>query len=165
MAAEHAGLIASRRRQPEIAALFEDTEAYEPSRTFETEMTLDLGGTQVRILHSGHNHTPGDAVVHVPAESVVFCGDLVSNDYHVNYEDAAVENLESGLDFLRSLRARTYVPGHGSPGGPEILDAQSRYHEKVREAAQSLDSEEAAERIRAAFPSYQLAEVVGSFRK
>src|SRR5580765_4585666 len=75
MAAEHAGLIASRRRQPEIAALFEDAEAYEPSRTFETEMTLDPGGTQVRILHPGHNHTPGDAVVHLPGESVVFCGD------------------------------------------------------------------------------------------
>jgi len=160
MAAEHAGLIASRRRQPEIAALFEDAEAYEPSRTFETEMTLDPGGTQVRILHPGHNHTPGDAVVHLPGESVVFCGDLVSNGYHVNYEDAAMENLEAGLDLLRSLKARTYVPGHGSPGGAEVLDAQSRYHEAVRQAARSGDIGQ----VRAAFPDYLLTEVLGSLK-
>ena len=165
MAAEHPGLVASRRRQPEIAALFEGAEAYEPSGTFATELALDFGGTPVRVLHPGHNHTPGDAIVHLPEESVVFCGDLVSNGYHVNYEDAEVRNLEAGLELLRSLQARTYVPGHGSPGGPEILDAQSRYHEVVGEAARSLGPKEAAERIRAAFPSYRRTEVIGSLKR
>lgn len=158
MAAEHAGLIASRRRQPEIAALFQDAEAYEPSRTFGEEIVFDLGGTEVRILHPGHNHTPGDAVVNLPAESVVFCGDLVSNGYHVNYEDAEMGNLDAGLEFLRSLGARTYVPGHGAPGGPEILDTQTRYHETVREAVRRGDDS----LIRARFPEHLLEAVVGS---
>ena len=163
MAAEHGGLVASRRRQPAIARLFEDAEAYQPSRTFTGEVVLDLGGgTVVRVLHPGHNHTPGDAIVHLPAESVVFCGDLASNGYHVNYEDAAFENLEPGLGLLRSLGARNCVPGHGPPGGPEILDAQSRYHAAVREARSDGDPKKGAEWIRARFPDHLLGLVVES---
>ena len=82
---------------------------------------IELGETRARIFHPGHNHTPGDAAVHLPEESVVICGDLVSRGYHVNYEDAAVENLAGGLDLLGSLEARTSVPGHGDPGGPDLL--------------------------------------------
>jgi len=162
MAAEHAGLIASRRSQSDIASLFEDAEAYEPSRTFRDETTLDLGGTVVRVLHPGHNHTPGDAVVHLPGESVVFCGDLVSNGYHVNYEDAAFGKLEGGLNLLRSLGARTYVPGHGTPGGPEILDAQSRYHAAIAQARREADADKAADWIRSRFPDHLLEIVTTS---
>lgn len=162
MAAEHIGLIASRRLDSEVASLFADVEAYAPSRTFRTETTLDLGGTVARVVHPGHNHTPGDAVVHLPAESVVFCGDLVSNGYHVNYEDAVFEKLADGLGVLRSFDARTYVPGHGAAGGVEIVDAQSRYHEAVGEARLRDDPKEGAEFVKMRFPDYLLGIVVPS---
>jgi cyclase len=162
MAAEHPGLIASRRLQPEIASLFRDAEPYVPTRVFDRDITLDLGGTEVRVLHPGHNHTPGDLVAHLPEESLVVCGDLVSAGYHVNYEDAAVENLERGLETLRALGARTLVPGHGPPGGTELLDRQSRYHSAIRAAARSAtDPEESLARIRSLFPGYLLEEVLG----
>lgn len=161
MAAEHPGLIASRRRQPEVAELFRDAEACPPSRTFDREIVLDLGGARARVLHPGHNHTPGDAVVHLPEESVAVCGDLVSHGYHVNYEDAAVENLARGLDLLRALDARAVIPGHGAAGGPEILDSQARYHAAVRDAVLAGGGN-VPERIRAAFPSHLLEEVLPS---
>lgn len=161
MAAEHPDLVRTRRLRPDIAELFADAEPFLPSRTFDDEVTLDLGGTAARILHPRHNHTPGDAVVHLPAESVVVCGDLVSAGYHVNYEDAAPANLARGLDSLRSLDAATYVPGHGAAGGPGVLEAQERYHATVREAVLSASDERAAiERTLAAFPGYRLDEVV-----
>lgn len=160
MAAEHHALIASRRRQPEIEELFRDAEPYSPTRVFDDEIVLDLGETRARIFHPGHNHTPGDAAVHLQEESVVICGDLVSDGYHVNYEDAAVENLAGGLDSLRSLEARTIVPGHGDPGGSDLLDSQGRYHSAVRDAV--LAGGNAAERIRVAFPSHLLGEVLPS---
>jgi cyclase len=166
MAAEHPNLIASRRRQPDLADLFGDAEPYLPSRTFDEELTLDLGGTEVRILHPGHNHTRGDLIAHLLEESVVVCGDLVSAGYHVNYEDAAVENLDRGLETLRALGARTLVPGHGAPGGPELLDQQSRYHSAIRNAARSeADSARAISRIRTLFPGYLLEEVLPSALK
>jgi glyoxylase-like metal-dependent hydrolase (beta-lactamase superfamily II) len=148
MGAEHPGLIASRRSRPEIASLFQDARAYLPSRTLEGNITLDLGGTEVRVLHPGHNHTPGDMVAHLPEESVAVCGDMVSAGYHVNYEDAAVGSLERGLETLRALGACTLVPGHGPSGGPELLDRQARYHCAIRDAARSEPDSARRERPR-----------------
>jgi glyoxylase-like metal-dependent hydrolase (beta-lactamase superfamily II) len=153
MAVEHAGLVAARRRQPELAALFAEAEAYSPSRVFEDGVTLDLGETEARVIHTGHGHTAGDAIVHLPKESVVVCGDLVSAGYHVNYEDADVGHLDRGLAALSALGARAYVPGHGAPGGPERLEAQARYHAAARAAAGSPD---ARDRLRSAFPEHRL---------
>ena len=117
-------------------------------------------------MHPGSNHTPGDAVAHLPEESVVICGDLVSTGYHVNYEDASPANLERGLETLRALGARSVVPGHGPPGGPELLDRQSRYHSAIRDAVLSaLRPEEALARIRSLFPGYLLEEVLPSALK
>jgi cyclase len=153
MAAEHADLVAERRKQPELAALFAEAQAYTPFRIFEDGLTLDLGGTKARVIHTGHGHTPGDAIVHLPEESVVVCGDLVSAGYHVNYEDADVGHLDCGLAALSALGARTYVPGHGEPGGPERLEAQSRYHAAARAAAGAPG---AGDRLRSSFPGYRL---------
>jgi cyclase len=166
MAAEHPNLIASRRRQPDLADLFGDAEPYLPSRTFDEELRLDLGGTEVRVLHPGHNHTRGDMIAHLPEESIVVCGDLVFAGYHVNYEDASAANLDRGLETLRALGARTLVPGHGPPGGTELLDQQSRYHSAIRDAARSEpDSARAISRIRTLFPGYLLEEVLPSALK
>ena len=163
MGVEHPGLVFSRRCEPEVADLFRDAEPYLPSRTFEEGLTLDLGGTRARIIHPGHNHTPGDAVVHLLAESVVVCGDLVSNAYHVNYEDAKVKNLERGLETLRALGASAYVPGHGPTGGIELLDAQARYHREVREAVlREANADAALDRVRTAFPDHLLGAVLPS---
>ena len=153
MAAEHPGLVASRRNEPALAALFADAEAFAPERVFEDGVTLPLGGVEARVIHTGHGHTPGDAVVHVPQESVVVCGDLVSSRFHVNYEDADVRNLDAGLAALSALNGRTYVPGHGPAGGPEILDVQARYHAAARAAAASPDP---GGSLRASFPGYRL---------
>ena len=163
MAAEHPALIESRRRQPEIASLFRDAEPYLPESVFDESLTLDLGGRHVQVFYPGHNHTPGDAVVHVPDSETVICGDLISSGYHVNYEDADAGNLENGIGFLRSLGARTYVPGHGPAGGPELLDDQARYHSQIRRAAASSpDASAALDRIRSLFPGYLLEEVLPS---
>jgi cyclase len=161
MAVEHPKLIAARRQVPHLAELFADARPARPSLDFEDEvLTFDLGGSEARVFHPGPGHTPGDAVVHLERESVVACGDLVSAGYHVNYEDAAVENLESGLEKLRAVGARTYVPGHGKPGGAEILDDQLRYHHGIAEAAKEDDPARAKERLNSRFPGFLLEEVI-----
>lgn len=153
MAAEHPGLVRARREIPELAELFRDAEPYLPSALVDDSVEIDLGGSRARVFHPGAGHTPGDLVVHLEKESVVVCGDLVSVGYHVNYEDAAVENLDDGLRRLRDLGARTYIPGHGPAGGTEILDEQARYHSVVTSAANAAE-------VCSSFPDYALAELV-----
>jgi cyclase len=163
MDAEHAGLIESRRRHPDLAALFDDAQAYRPAVVLEKDLTIDLGGTEARILHPGPGHTPGDLVVHLPTESVAICGDLVSSGYHVNYEDASIENLDRGLGLLSSFHAQSYVPGHGPAGDSRLLDAQLDYHHVVRNAVEKSSlAADALQSLRAAFPAHLLEEVVSS---
>jgi glyoxylase-like metal-dependent hydrolase (beta-lactamase superfamily II) len=153
MAAEHPGLVEARRRIPQLGEMFRDADPYVPALVFGNAVEVDLGGSRARAFHPGPGHTAGDVVVHLETESVVVCGDLVSVGYHVNYEDAVVENLESGIRTLRDLGARTYVPGHGVPGGGGILDEQLRYHAAVAAAS-------SVEEVRRRFPGYALEEVL-----
>ena len=161
MAREHSALIDARRRDPALADLFADAETVAPAVVFSEAVSIDLGGVEVRVFHPGHGHTAGDAIVHLPRESVAVCGDLVSNGYHVNFEDASIGGFSSGLARLRALGARTYVPGHGAAGGAEIVLAQERYVTAVRDAvrngiAEGKSAEEIASELRALFPGYAL---------
>jgi len=161
MTAEHPKLIEARRRVPALAELFADARPCRPSIDFEDEvLTFDLGDSEARVLHPGPGHTAGDSVMHLAKESVAVCGDLVSAGYHVNYEDAALANLENGLEVLRELGARSYVPGHGAAGGTELLDNQLRYHRAVAEAARSGDTRKGSDRVLSQFRGYLLEEVL-----
>ncbi|MEO8347412.1 MAG: hypothetical protein ABI610_00760 [Acidobacteriota bacterium] len=50
-----------------------------------------------------------------------------------------------------------YVPGHGAPGGTEILDAQLEYHRAVGEAA---SGSEGAAAIASRYAGYGLEEIL-----
>jgi cyclase len=161
MEAAHPGLIAERRRVPELAGLFDDAESIPPAVTFTDSLTIDLGGTEVAVRHPGHGHTPGDAIVHVPAASTAVCGDLVSNGYHVNFEDASLDGYEEGLRRLLALDASVYVPGHGAPGGREIVERQLEYGKRVRRLVEEgraarRPTGQIAASIARAFPGFRL---------
>lgn len=161
MGIEHSALIAARRRVPALAELFRDAEPHVPSLVLEgDDWSVDLGGATVRARHPGPGHTPGDLFVFIDDASVTVCGDLVSVGYHVNYEDAALDRLTTGLDALRALDTRTYVPGHGAVGGPEILEAQREYHRAVADAAAARDDGEGAAQLRRHYPGYGLEEIL-----
>jgi cyclase len=158
-AAEHPGLIESRRRDPKLAELFSDAAPADASLLVASEIAVDLGGLEARVIHPGPGHTPGDAVVYVPGRSLLVTGDLVSNGYHFNYEDAAISvpDLNLGLGRLEALGAKTIVPGHGAPGGPELLSAQKEYHRTVERIAREARSPQSAvEEIRRARPGFRL---------
>jgi glyoxylase-like metal-dependent hydrolase (beta-lactamase superfamily II) len=162
MAAEHPALVAARRRDRALGPLFAGAEPFVPE-SFESHRALELGGTRAVLRHFGPGHTAGDVVVEVPDERLVVCGDLVNHRYHTNFEDADLPQLEARLSALRALGCAHVVPGHGAPGGPELIEGQRSYQHDfrvlAREAA-SLDAPEASARVRARFPGYRLEIVV-----
>ncbi len=163
MAAQHAGMIAARRRDPVLAPLFADAEPYVPSTPFGTSLTVDLGGVTAVIAHLGPGHTPGDAIVVVESEGFAAVGDLVFNGYHHNYEEADAGALEWRLEQLASLAVARFVPGHGAPGGRELLEAQARYHAEVARLVRGAGSGEAARAaVLARFPGLRLDMAVES---
>ncbi len=85
-----------------------------PNGTFTHTLTIFLGDREVQIRHLGGGHTEGDASVWLPAERVLFAGDLVEARAAPYMGDAAIaEWSTSTLDRLEALGATTLVPGRG----------------------------------------------------
>jgi glyoxylase-like metal-dependent hydrolase (beta-lactamase superfamily II) len=91
--------------------------------------TLRLGGTTIVIAHpwQGSAHTAGDLIVWLPAERVVFAGDLLIEDGVTMVVDGSSRGLVAALDALAGLEPRIAVPGHGAvPADPGALIARTR---------------------------------------
>jgi glyoxylase-like metal-dependent hydrolase (beta-lactamase superfamily II) len=84
-----------------------------PNVVFEHALTLFLGRREVQILHLGRGHTRGDTVVWLPAERVLFSGDLVEYGATPYTGDAYHEDWPTTLDRLTALAPDKLVPGRG----------------------------------------------------
>jgi glyoxylase-like metal-dependent hydrolase (beta-lactamase superfamily II) len=84
-----------------------------PTTTFETEITRQVGGKTVHILHVGPAHTPGDALVHVPADRTVFTGDILFIEGHPIMWEGPVGNWIGACELILAMDVETVVPGHG----------------------------------------------------
>lgn len=80
--------------------------------TFDSEMRLDLGNREVRIMHLGRGNTAGDAIIFLPKEKIVMTGDLVVHP--VPYMFGGYPSAFGGtLRRLDQLDFETMIPGHG----------------------------------------------------
>lgn len=74
---------------------------------------LVVGGTRLRLLPMGPAHTPEDLVVFLPAEEVLFAGDLVFRGRVPFVGQADSAHWIKALDAVLALNARIVLPGHG----------------------------------------------------
>lgn len=89
--------------------------------------TLRLGGRTIVILAAGPAHTPGDLMVWLPAERVLFAGDILVEDGVTMVVDGSAPALLRALGMVDSLAPRVAVPGHGAiPVDPGALVARTR---------------------------------------
>lgn len=85
-----------------------------PTMTFNKKMTLWLGKLEVQILQLGRGHTKGDTVAWLPAEKILFSGDLVEFDATPYAGDAYFQDWPQTLDNLAALKPEKLVPGRGA---------------------------------------------------
>lgn len=89
---------------------------------------IDLGGRTVGLYYPGPAHTRDNVVIFDAVSGVLFGGCQVraaDNTNLGNVGDADVSAWPATTRrLIRQYRARTriVVPGHGEPGGPELLD-------------------------------------------
>ncbi|MDO8989141.1 MAG: MBL fold metallo-hydrolase [Sideroxyarcus sp.] len=92
----------------------EGTQPVYPDRYFDQSETLTMGGQEIRLLYFQGGHTPGDCVVWLPKQKVLFSGDLVYVDRLLG-----VLPFSNTSDWLASFAAmeklepETIIPGHG----------------------------------------------------
>ena len=106
---------------------FGGIEVTPPTREFEGELSLDVGGRRLRLTEVGPAHTPGDLIVHVPDAGVVYAGDILFVGATPVMWAGPVVNWTAAIDTLLALDADTYVPGHGPVCGRAEAEAVKRY--------------------------------------
>ena len=85
-----------------------------PTDVFDQRHVLPGRGPRIELRWFGRAHTRGDIVVHLPAEGVVFAGDLVSLPVPLVGSTSFPLDYPATLDSLLALRATRLVPGHGA---------------------------------------------------
>jgi glyoxylase-like metal-dependent hydrolase (beta-lactamase superfamily II) len=75
---------------------------------------LTVGGTKLLLQPVGPAHTPEDLVVYLPAEGVLFAGDMVFRGRVPFVGQADSRQWIAALDTLLALQPRVVVPGHGA---------------------------------------------------
>ncbi len=97
-----------------------------PQQTFESTQTLVIGDAEVRIQYPGEGHTRDNVVVWFPLDKALFGGCLVKSQGagKGNLNDANTAEWPRSVEAVKSLfgEAAIVVPGHGDPGGTELLD-------------------------------------------
>lgn len=121
----------------EVAAEFENLKIILPCVTFTNRMTLYKGGKTIRLIHVG-GHTPASSLVHVVEDGVLFTGDVVVNDRHPFIGHGSSKEWLNALTFIRQLRVKTIVPGHGEVCDKETLQRLSEYIRRMRVQVRTL---------------------------
>ena len=93
--------------------------------------SIDLGNRQVDFWTWGTAHSPGDQVIAIPDQKVMFAGDLIEERAFpivplfppmIKAADINLRVWETALDQIAQQQPRIIVPGHGNLGGVEIVN-------------------------------------------
>jgi glyoxylase-like metal-dependent hydrolase (beta-lactamase superfamily II) len=98
-----------------------------PERTVTESTVLDVAGRRLDLLFYGWASTPGDLAVLDRESGVLFAGGLVANQRIPELRDGKLDGWLQALDRLEQLPARAIVPGHGTVGGKEQVQATAAY--------------------------------------
>lgn len=112
-----------------------------PARVvFTTEMSVFLGGEEVRAQYFGRGHTNGDAVIYFPALRTIHTGDLMAGTTPlIDYAGGgSVIEWTKTLDGALALDFDTVIPGHGPVTTKAGLLTYRNNIEKLRNRASGL---------------------------
>lgn len=128
---------------PEIADLLKPVKIVPPSIAFSKRVELDLGGTAVELFHLGSAHTRGDNFVFLPAQKILFAGDVVVNRFFpiMPDQDSDGENWIRILDKLQELSPAKVVPGHGEIGDATLIVRMKKFLSSLRSRIRDLSGQ------------------------
>jgi glyoxylase-like metal-dependent hydrolase (beta-lactamase superfamily II) len=121
---------------------------YLPDQTFHGRINFYGKERQATLIAPGPGHTSGDAYLLLPAERIVFTGDLcffASPPYMGSCEPQA---WLSRMNRLEQHAAATYVPGHGPLGTAADIARQRQYIVALEElVARGVEAGDSLEQI------------------
>ncbi len=114
---------------------FKDVELAPPEQTFSGELTLTLGSREVRLIEVGPAHTRGDTLALLPAQRVLYTGDILFNGSHPIAWAGPVSNWIAACERILAMDLEVIVPGHGPIAGKDEVAEMKAYFEYLCEQA------------------------------
>jgi len=117
--------------------------------------TLKIAGLTIEAYHWAPAHTTGDLVLYLPAQKIVFTGDIVATQFpnaliHLEKHGTSAGWIET-MKGMAGLDCDHYVPGHGNVQSKADIEKRvaeaSAKRDRIREMAaqgKSLDEIKAA---------------------
>lgn len=126
-------------RSPVMAELLKGAMFRPADVTFKDDYRLDLGGgVTVRLIALGPNHTDGDTAIWVPADRVLFSGDVAMKAQPALMTPAtSIAHWMATLDRLDALKPLIVVPSHGPVGDAAFIAGYRAYLKEVAERTQA----------------------------
>ncbi len=128
---------------------FENITVTPPDKTFDGELTLKVGDKMVHLIEVGPAHTQGDTLVHIPADRIVFQGDILFIGRHPIIWAGPTSNWLRACDRILAMDVETIVPGHGPITDKKGVAEIKGYFEYI--------FDEARKRYEAGMPAFEAA--------
>ncbi len=131
---------------------FAGVELVPPTTLFDDRMVVNLDDLEVHLIHVGPCHQVCDSIVWVPAERVLFAGDVIFRLCTPMGWVGTYEGWLECLDLIVELDPLVIVPGHGPVSDVEGAKSMKAYLEYVREESgkfyeERVSASDAARRI------------------
>jgi cyclase len=120
---------------------FDGIESVLPKQTFSGELSLRVGERELQLIEVGPAHTRGDTLVHLPAERVLYSGDVLFAGAHPIAWAGPVSNWIAACERILALDPQAIVPGHGPLSTVEQVRELRDYFEYLYEQARLRHAE------------------------
>jgi len=108
-----------------------------PFVTFEHHLDIYVDELKVELIHlTSAAHTTNDVVAWIPEHRVLFSGDLVFNGGTPFVVMGSVAGSLEALSRVMELEPEVIVPGHGAPGGIEMVATCGAYLRWIQQSAE-----------------------------
>jgi glyoxylase-like metal-dependent hydrolase (beta-lactamase superfamily II) len=134
---EPAGWQSAAKSRKDVQELNLQT-AEPPKQTFDkSPHVLTDGNRRIEFYFFGWAHTRGDGFAYLPREKVLCTGDAVVNGPYNYTGHANIANWPEVVRQAQKLDVDYVLPGHGGPGGKDILEGQRQFFVALRQAVQA----------------------------
>lgn len=142
---------AAAKTRTDVAELKRDGPEPPKQDINESLFVLNDGSRKVEFRYFGWAHTRGDGFVYLPKEQVLCAGDAAVNGPYNATMDANIGNWPTVLHAAERLKVKYVLPGHGLPGGRELLSGQAQFMAELYKSVKAgIDQGKSAEELQSA---------------
>jgi glyoxylase-like metal-dependent hydrolase (beta-lactamase superfamily II) len=123
--------------------------------------TIKVGMTTLEVLTYPESEAKVAHALFDESTGSLITGDLVYNNVHLWLKETPPAGWIKTIETLQGMSVKKVYPGHGEPGGPELLDATLAYLQSFEKAVKATKSQKAlSAKVKAEHAAYRLPIIV-----